>query len=49
MDVKTAFLNKVVEVDIYVEQPNGFNTFNRDTHVCWLKKSLYGLKKELRV
>jgi len=34
----------VVEENIYVEQPKGFETFSRDTHVCRLKKSLYGLK-----
>jgi hypothetical protein len=44
MDVKTAFLNKVVEEEIYVEQPEGFETFNRDTHVCKLKRALSGLK-----
>ena len=41
MDVKTAFLNGVVEEKVYVEQPLDF-----ETHVCKLKKSLYGLKQE---
>ena len=44
MDVKTAFLNGVVEEEVYVEQPLGFETHDRDTHVCKLKKSMYGLK-----
>ena len=44
MDVKTAFLNGVVEEEVYVEQPLGFETHDRETHVCKLKKSLYGLK-----
>ena len=43
MDVKTAFLN-VVEEEVYVEQPLEFKTHDRDTHVCKLKKYLYGLK-----
>ena len=44
MDVKTAFLNGVVEEKVYVEHPLGFETHDRDSHVCRLKKSLYGLK-----
>jgi hypothetical protein len=39
MDVKTTFLNGVIEEEVYVEQPQGFKT-----HVCRLKKALYGLK-----
>ena len=46
MDVKKTFLNGVVEVEVYVEQPLGFETHERKTHVCKLKKDLYGLKKE---
>ena len=44
MDVKTTFLNGVVEEEVYVEQPLGFETHDRETHVCKLKKALYGLK-----
>ena len=44
MDVKTTFLNGVVEEEVYVEQPLGFETHDRETHVCKLKNSLYGLK-----
>ena len=44
MDVKTAFLNGVVEEEVYVEQPLGFETNDMENHVCRLKKSLYGLK-----
>ena len=44
MDVKTAFLNGVVEEEVYVEQPLGFETHDKETHVSKLKKSLYSLK-----
>jgi hypothetical protein len=45
MDVKTTFMNGVVEEEVYVEQPQGFKTHDRKTHVCRLKKALYGLKQ----
>ena len=45
MDVKITFLNGVVEEEVYVEQPLGFETHDRETHVCKLKKALYGLKQ----
>ena len=48
MDVKTAFLNGVVEEEVYVEHPFNFETHDRETHVCKLKKALYGLKQEPR-
>ena len=45
MDVKTTFLNGVVEEEVYVEQSLGFETHDRQSHVCRLKKALYGLKQ----
>ena len=48
MDVKIAFLNGVVEEEVYVEQPLDFETHDRESHVCRLKKSLYGLKHSPR-
>lgn len=46
MDMKTTFLNDVVEEELYVEQPLAFETHDRKKHVCILKKDLCGLKKE---
>ena len=43
MDVKTAFMNGVVEEELYVENPLGFETHDRESHVCRLKKALHGL------
>ena len=48
MDVKIAFLNGVVEEEVYVEQPLGFETHDRESHVCRLKKSMYCLKQAPR-
>jgi hypothetical protein len=48
MDVKTTFLNGVIEEEVYIEQPQGFEVEDRKSHVCILKKSLYGLKQAHR-
>jgi hypothetical protein len=45
MDVKTAFLNGHIEEEVYIEQPQGFEVFGRESHMCLLKKPLYGLKQ----
>ena len=34
IDVKTTFLNGVVEEEVYMEQPLGFETRDRESHVC---------------
>jgi hypothetical protein len=44
MDVKTTFLNGVIEEEVYIEQPQGFEVHGREYHVCRLKKALYRLK-----
>jgi hypothetical protein len=46
MDVKTAFLNGVIEEEVYIEQPQGFEVEDRKTHVCKLKKALYSVRIE---
>jgi hypothetical protein len=48
MDVKTTFLNGEIEEAVYIEKPQEFEVHSRDTHVCRLKKDLYGLKKAPR-
>ena len=47
MDVNTAFLNGKIEEEVYIEQPEAFITHGKKTHVCKLKKALYGLKEAL--
>ena len=37
MDVKTTFLNGVIEEEVYTEQREGFETFYRKSHVRRLK------------
>ena len=48
MDVKTVFLNGIIEEEVYIEKPEGFEIFNSESHVCWLKRVLYGLKQAPR-
>ena len=48
MDIKTTFLNGMIEEEAYIEQPQGFEVKDRVTHVCKLKKDLYGLKQAPR-
>jgi hypothetical protein len=48
MDVKTTFLNGIIEEEVCIEQPQGFEVEDRKTHVCKLNKALYGLKEAPR-
>ena len=48
MDVKTALLNEVIEEEVYIERLGGFKIFSSESHVCRLKRALYGMKQEPR-
>src|SRR5260370_1581827 len=45
MDVKLAFLNGILNEEIYMEQPQGFIAAEQENKVCQLKRALYGLKQ----
>ncbi|CAM6087062.1 unnamed protein product [Calypogeia fissa] len=48
MDVLTAFLHGLLDVEIYMAQPEGFITKEAGHMVCLLLHSLYGLKQSPR-
>ena len=45
MDVKSAFLNGILNEEVYVEQPKGFQDPRYPNHVYRLRKALYGLNQ----
>ena len=48
MDVKSDFLNGMLQEEVYVEQPKGFVDPHRPDDVYKLKRALYGLKQAPR-
>ena len=49
IDVKGAYLNGILEDDVYMKQPEGFVEKGKEHLVCKLKKGIYGLKQSGRV
>ena len=48
MDVKSTFLNRIINEKAYIEQPPRFESQEFPDHVFKLNKALYGLKQALR-
>lgn len=48
IDVKMAFLNGNLEVEVYMRQPEGFISSAGKELVCKLKRAMYGLKQASR-
>jgi hypothetical protein len=44
MDVKTTFLNRNLDEEVYMNQPEGFCDDTNSHLFCKLNKSIYGLK-----
>nr|GEZ85211.1 retrovirus-related Pol polyprotein from transposon TNT 1-94 [Tanacetum cinerariifolium] len=48
MDVNTAFLNGILQEEVYISQPDGFVDKDNSHHLYKLKNALYGLKQAPR-
>ena len=43
--MKNVFLSRIIEEEVYIDQPEGLEIFNSELHVSRLKRALYGLKQ----
>jgi len=45
LDIKTAFLYRELDEELYMEQPEGFKVKSQEGKVLCLKRAIYGLKQ----